>query len=196
VLSTIFLSVIFGLFINYEGGYTKQELQKEFYYDYIDNSDGTVTHDKSGLIWQRCSVGQVWENNTCEGDAQNFTWNEAIKFIINNYDGWRLPSNAELMNLVNCSDKNYEKSGEGEYRICATNRFTSFPITVSPTINSVVFPYTPKDFFWSSTENDIKAWGIGFYTGLYGMHDKEDKGYIRLVRNKITTRNHFLFEYY
>jgi hypothetical protein len=188
VLYAIILSVAFGLFIKYEGGYTKQALQEEFIAEYVDNSDGTVTHTKTGLIWQRCSVGQTWEKNTCEGDAEEFTWDEAVKFATNNA-GWRLPTNAEMINLIHCSDNNYEKSDEGEYRICATNKFTSFPITVSPTINSVIFPYTPKEFFWSPTESGKKAWGVGFYTGLYGTHDKDDKGYIRLVRNVDTTAN-------
>jgi ketosteroid isomerase-like protein len=188
VLYAIILSVAFGLFIKYEGGYTKQALQEEFIAEYVDNSDGTVTHTKTGLIWQRCSVGQTWGKNTCEGDAEEFTWDEAVKFATNNA-GWRLPTNAEMINLIHCSDNNYEKSDEGEYRICATNKFTSFPITVSPTINSVIFPYTPKEFFWSPTESGKKAWGVGFYTGLHGTHDKDYKGYIRLVRNVDTTAN-------
>lgn len=43
---------------------------------YRNNGDGTVADSKTGLIWQRYSVGQ---NNdaTCSGEAKSLDWNNA-----------------------------------------------------------------------------------------------------------------------
>ena len=44
---------------------------------YAVNNDGTVTEIETGLMWQQCSLGQVWtESNgriSCEGDAIEYT---------------------------------------------------------------------------------------------------------------------------
>lgn len=34
--------------------------------DFIDNQNGTVTQKTTGLIWQRCSIGQTWNGSTCD----------------------------------------------------------------------------------------------------------------------------------
>jgi hypothetical protein len=38
---------------------------------YTDNGDGTVTDNNTGLIWQKCSVGQT-NDATCSGPATNY----------------------------------------------------------------------------------------------------------------------------
>ncbi|MBJ6922970.1 DUF1566 domain-containing protein, partial [Vibrio cholerae] len=45
---------------------------------FSDNGDGTVTHHTTGLIWQRCSLGQSWDGTDCTGEATTFTWEEAL----------------------------------------------------------------------------------------------------------------------
>jgi hypothetical protein len=36
---------------------------------------GAVVYDrKTSLLWQRCSVGQQWNNGSCDGQAQTLTW--------------------------------------------------------------------------------------------------------------------------
>lgn len=46
--------------------------------DFSDNGDGTVTHHATGLIWQRCSLGQSWDGTDCTGTATTFTWQQAL----------------------------------------------------------------------------------------------------------------------
>ena len=46
--------------------------------DYVDHSDGTVTHIPTGLMWQRCAVGQTLSSTGgCTGTAGYYTWDQA-----------------------------------------------------------------------------------------------------------------------
>ncbi|MCF7987014.1 MAG: DUF1566 domain-containing protein, partial [Methylovulum sp.] len=70
--------------------------------DFTDNGDGTVTHQKTGLTWMRCSLGQTWTGTTCRGTANTYTYNAALKLNRNfaGYSDWRLPNIAELQTIV------------------------------------------------------------------------------------------------
>ena len=68
----------------------------------LDNKNGTVTDNKTKLIWQKCNIGQ--ENAfECSGDAVGHIWIHAMRACKNlNLAGkkWRLPSNEEFQTLV------------------------------------------------------------------------------------------------
>ncbi len=88
--------------------------------DFTDNKDGTVTHKRTGLVWQRCSVGQTWTGSSCSGSADTYTYDEAIA-LTDSFAGrsdWRVPNANELASLVKY-DASY------------------------PAINSTLFPNTP-----------------------------------------------------
>ncbi|MBJ6938275.1 DUF1566 domain-containing protein, partial [Vibrio cholerae] len=69
-----------------------------------DNGDGTVTHHTTGLIWQRCSLGQSWDGTDCTGEATTFTWEEALaaaaQHTFAGRNDWRLPNKNELVSIV------------------------------------------------------------------------------------------------
>jgi hypothetical protein len=145
---------------------------------FIDNSNGTVTHKASGLIWQKCSVGQSWDGTTCLDDAKKFTWDDAKK-LKSDFAGktdWRLPTKNELMLLVYCSDEQYNSDGS-----C-----TSSASVIKPTISGTHFPNTQSSWFWSSSpyagSSDLE-WGVGFFNGNSDFSLKYDDGYVRLVRS-------------
>jgi hypothetical protein len=156
---------------------------------FIDNKDGTVTLKANGwiwqrsndLMWQRCSIGQNWTGTTCEGDAKKFTWDDAIKLTSNfaGYNDWRLPTNKELRSLIYCSDGMTQTLGKEESgRLC-----TASPL--SPTINTIYFPNTPSDWFWSSTpraNSSSSAWRVYFYNGYSDDNGKDSYGNVQLVR--------------
>jgi hypothetical protein len=78
--------------------------------DFIDNSDGTVTHKLTGLVWMRCSMGQTWDKATanCTGTAATYTWDAAMA-LKSNFAGksdWRLPNIAELQTIVERENAN------------------------------------------------------------------------------------------
>ena len=136
--------------------------------DFTLHNDGTVTHNSTGLMWMRCSLGQIWDGSTCTGAASTFTWQNALgaakSHNFANFAGhsdWRLPNKNELASLV-------------EQRC------------VSPAINSKIFPSTPTGgSFWSSSPyagHSDGAWGVAFFSGFVGNNSKGGVSQVRLVR--------------
>lgn len=128
---------------------------------------GTVLHIPTGLIWQRCAVGQTWTGETCSGEAEQLTWQQALVYA-RDYDaelleGWRVPNVKELASLT---EKN----------------------CVRPSVNTAFFPATPQDSFWSSTPslNDPeRVWTVAFFNASYSIKEKQRAVYLRLVRTNL-----------
>lgn len=133
-------------------------------YELILGSGGSEVLDKqTGLIWQRCSLGQTWDGTTCTGTASDFTWADALaksKAVGNDY---RLPNIKELSSLT-------EKA-------CA-----------EPAINVKFFPNTPSSAYWSAsvqtrTYEDRYASLVHFQTGESSNGDKTGSvNKVRVVR--------------
>ncbi len=133
----------------------------------------TVTDNKTGLMWARCSLGQY--GNDCAGSAQTYTWSEALQAAedsqIAGYNDWRLPNVKELKSIVN------EKC-------------------INPAINANIFPNTkPADYRTSSpspyTEDKHDAFTVHFYNGNNYSHPGINtyKYHVRLVRGgQVSTR--------
>ena len=141
---------------------------------FIDNKDGTVTDEINRLVWEKCSYGQMWINESCIGDATQMTWNDAknLSFSIENA---RLPTKDELKTLVFCVDGKYDNEGDCINSEVATNR---------PTIDKEYFPNTPSDDYWSSTPsatNYNSAWSVDFFSGHSSDESTDYKNYVRLV---------------
>lgn len=94
------------------------------------HDDGTVSDTKTGLMWQRCNVGQNWDGNTCSGFGGWFSvheiFNVAKQSETAGYDDWRLPNFKELFSIVETSCR-------------------------QPAINAVIFPNTSSNLHWTST---------------------------------------------
>jgi hypothetical protein len=132
--------------------------------EFIDNADGTATDASLGLVWMRCSLGQTWEDETCNGDASELTWQQALQ-TAHGYEyaeklGWRVPNMKELASLTE--------------RSC-----------VRPAINELFFPNTSSDNYWTSTPSVIdpeRAWVIAFFNSSNSLKDKNLFVFTRLVR--------------
>ncbi len=183
LLYLFLLVVLTFLFLgNYEKAETENYIENHDEKDnYVDNGDGTVTHKKTGLTWQKCSVGQVWNGITCEGNAQRFSWYGATTSFQHIKD-WHLPTKNELVQLVYCSDGNYQKFNIDKIGlICSMNK------SEFPTINLTYFPNSPKGWFASSSEyidNSDSFWYVSFYNGSLDRYGKNsDLFYVRLVHD-------------
>jgi hypothetical protein len=137
-----------------------------FGYPFNDNGDGSVTDTFTNLIWQKCSRGQN-NDSTCSGTATGATWKNALLYCKNlnlNSRIWRLPNINELSSLIN-------------------------PAIYSsdiPHIDSVNFPSTQKNVYWSSTTylwrgEVVSALTIYFNNGRNEELNKQYGAYVRCV---------------
>ena len=96
---------------------------------FMDNGNGTITDNITGLIWQKCSGGQN-NDSTCSGSFSVFDWSSAVTYCSSltlASKTWRLPNVNELQGLVD-----FGKSSD-------------------PFINSIAFPGTGAFVYWTST---------------------------------------------
>ncbi|WLD57584.1 DUF1566 domain-containing protein [Salinispirillum sp. LH 10-3-1] len=147
-------------------------------------AEGALVHDRqTDLHWMRCSLGQEWhaENQRCHGEVRTYQWDELgdISLTIAGHDDWRVPTVAELRELVYCSANTPPRMG-----MAAT--FT--PCSGSyqrPTIAQDVFPNTEQNWYWTSsalTNPDFAAWSVSFYAGTVYYAYKHFGYPVRLVR--------------
>ena len=97
--------------------------------DYVDNGDGTVTDEATGLMWARNDSGKAmnWEDALAYAEDSNYA----------GYNDWRLPNAKELQSIVDYS---------GVFPALDTSVFTISEITNEA--GHADYPY-----FWSSTSN-------------------------------------------
>lgn len=141
---------------------------------YIDHGNGVVSDKETGLMWQKCSVGQY--NASCSGgSAQSYNWLEAHNAVItanmgaglSGFNDWRLPNHKELFSLVE--------------------------VACSPTINATSFPLTQASNYWSSSPALWSAAGLPgnprlaitvlFMNGSEVKTLEDAPSYVRLVRD-------------
>jgi hypothetical protein len=122
-------------------------------------ADALVTDSKTGLTWQRCSVGQSFAASTCSGTLGTYTHEQALAYA-QAQTGWRLPSVKELSSLVDSS-------------------------VIGPAINSTAFPATPSSSTWASSpyaSDSASAWIVNFTDGTVSTSSRSNLYHVRLVR--------------
>ncbi len=122
----------------------------------------TVKDSKTGLIWQKCSLGQ--DKDICSGDAGIFTWLTAIahckklndQSATTGISNWRLPNINELKKIVDRSKQN-------------------------PSADIIKFPnISMVRGYWTSTthlEDSQFAWIVAFLDGSFGRSVKSSNTY-------------------
>lgn len=135
------------------------------------NSNTEVKDTQTGLIWQRCSLGQTWSGTSCISDPVTYYWintpfplqiDNILQTVKNMGNGWRVPNIKELDSLIE--------------QAC-----------YSPSINEVIFPNTPSGGYWSSSPaaNDGHyVWVVDFTYGSNNSRGKDSRAYVRPVRSE------------
>ena len=143
---------------------------------YSDNLDGTVADNDTGLVWQKCSVGQTWNaggdansgtDDSCDDAATAMNWQAALNAAQTansntelGYNDWFLPNVNQLESLTD--------------KAC-----------YSPSINESLFPNTQSNYYWSASpyaNNSSYAWFVHFDYGYDNASSKDLNHYVRLVR--------------
>lgn len=134
--------------------------------------DGPVARDYvRKLEWMRCSIGMIWEEDTCVGEIIMLSVLESKEVIDRikdlNGGGWRLPTVKELKSLV--------------------TEVESRPKDVEPNIDQVTFPATYPGLYWSLDQSFYARqyqWAVNFLTGFsYNRSFTYQKLAVRLVRD-------------
>jgi len=131
--------------------------------DFVVNSNGTVEHIPTGLMWKQCNEG-LSGPGCATGTVSLVSWSSALTAARNSnfagYTDWRLPNRKELESLVD--------------NTC-----------YSPAINETVFPATYANTTWTSTTpqgSPADAWTVSFASNLSFGFPKSSNYAVRLVR--------------
>ncbi|WP_151715868.1 DUF1566 domain-containing protein [Acinetobacter sp. TUM15071] len=136
-------------------------------YEIVASSDGREILDKqTKLIWQRCSIGQIWDGQSCAGTPTQLTWDKALIKAKALNNGYRLPNIKELQSIVEESCR-------------------------EPAINEKIFPNTNSSraeaAYWTSSPIPLgnNVWVVDFNNGSTFFPDKDDSeaNAVRAVRS-------------
>ena len=123
---------------------------------FVDNGDGTVTDNCTGLMWQK-------DTADTNGIGNTLPWCDAIAYCDNlsfaGHEDWRLPNVRELQSIVDYGRHD-------------------------PAIDPV-FGALPS-FYWSSTsfaDDPFRAWDIRIDIAFFNNDSKQEPALVRAVRN-------------
>lgn len=148
-----------------------QKYQKELM------ANGLWYDQHTGLIWDRCSVGQTWNGSACEGIAHRTTFETINKLVAQlnseNYLGsnqWKIPTILQLHTLIRC--QNWDSSREipshpfsgSTMKVWAKCAGTSSNhvrwLHDRAIINETIFPNLPRG---SASYSNIGKWSHRYY---------------------------------
>jgi len=131
---------------------------------FIDNADGTITDNLTGLMWLKdvnCFGSKTWQGALdTVADFDVNPGNYSCKSYTAVYDDWRLPNRKELHSLTDFSQ--YDPALPSGH----------------PFLN------VQSDYYWSSTTYTFYtyAWGVNIYNGDVGGGNKSNINYLWPVR--------------
>ena len=151
------------------------EFQKGLARSYTDNGNGTITDNRTGLMWEKLSDdGSIHDKDT------TYTWTTAVTTKVaalnsgsfGGFTDWRLPNRAELESLVNLG-------------AVSPSVFSAFNTSCAASCTVLTCSCTQSGTCWSSSTYQINpplAWGVVFTDGNVFAGNKSSSTYVRGVR--------------
>lgn len=129
--------------------------------------DHLIVDLRFGVEWLRCTVGKVWDGETCSGEAVRLSHDQIEQAIAQANEqlgeGWRLPTLDEL-----------------EAMVCDT--------CGRPMIDQEVFPATEAEPYWTGQQNGFSSryfYSVNFFNGwVFGRFLPDKPLAVRLVRDR------------
>lgn len=152
------------------------EFQKGLSRSYTDNGDGTITDNRTGLMWEKLS-----DDGTIHDKDDLYTWADtfAVKLAtLNNgsgfasYTDWRLPNLYELLSIVDYQNVNPAVG-------------SAFNSGCLPSCSVTTCSCTEANDHWTSTavqDAPSSKWRIYFHNGFVFPYPEGSMGYVRAVR--------------
>jgi len=137
---------------------------------FVDNGDGTVTDEATGLMWSKVDSGDaVFDLSAITNGDGSLNWQEALSFAENaeyaGYDDWRLPNAKELQSILD-----YNRSPDSTSSAAIDPIFACTQIINEA--EQVDYP-----FFWTSTSfNPGKDAAIVCFGRALGYFDAGGRG--------------------
>jgi hypothetical protein len=133
------------------------------------HDSGWVLDTQSGLMWQRCALGQTWYGQRCQGQAHAYTFAQAQAAVhqlnqarSDGFNDWKLPHLKELA-------------------------FIAHPHCQNPRVSLALFPDTPSGVFWSRytrivNDFDPHVFTMDFAVAGVALTHPDEFHFVRLVR--------------
>ncbi len=114
--------------------------------DFVDNGDGTVTDQFTGLMWSQ------------EDNGEALSWEEALAYAesatLAGYEDWRLPNIKELQSIADYSVTEIPAMDTSVFNLTAVTNVIYDLDTGEQIDTQVNYP-----FYWSSTSNPVEGEG-------------------------------------
>jgi hypothetical protein len=143
---------------------------------YSDNGDGTITDNRTGLMWEKLS-----DDGSLHDIDTTYTWANAFAVKVAGLNGgggfaghtdWRLPNRSELESVVNLGAVNPSVSA-------------AFNTAWAPGCTVTTCRCTQSGVYWSATTyqySPSSAWHVVFNDGNVDANNKTNNNYVRGVR--------------
>ena len=140
---------------------------------FVDNGDGTVTDNQTGLQWEKKVAGtgclhcvndiKLWAAAMGDwiSEVNGYSSDGTAQTGLGGHSDWRLPTNAELQTIL----------------------LAPYPCGTSPCIDPVFAPTAASDYWSSTTDlNPDDAWEVFFANGYLDVEGKYNIFHVRAVR--------------
>lgn len=150
------------------------EFQKGVALSFTDNGDGTITDNRTGLMWEKHS-----DDGSIHDKDNTYTWANAFatkvgalnSTVFAGYNDWRVPNRFELESLLDLGPNPSTSS--------------AFDTACAPACTVLTCSCTVGDGYWTSTTyrpGPTFAWGVYFSNGFVGNYLKTLSNQVRAVR--------------
>ena len=145
---------------------------------------------KTGLMWSRISIGQVWSNGKATGEAKKLSWKAAGEacalFDLAGFCDWRLPEKTELESLMHRKERTANSSfwANASMLNLADLIGNQFQVGYDTSAQALVSPKENEfGIYWSKNQlSSAEASAVNFDQAQTLSKGKRSNLYVRAVR--------------